>query len=153
MSANIADGQIVDGKKEGYWITYFANGNKRSEGRYIAGKKEGRWVQYYQNGNKASKASFRNGLYEGFYTSYYGNGNRRYAGPYREHQGKSSDGRKEGVWNCYEEDGETIWRIITYKAGRRAKPDESPLGTCTTCGEGRRSTWRDACPHCGAELE
>ena len=48
----------------------------------------------------------------------------------------SADGRKEGVWLCYEEDGETIWRVITYKkGGSRAKPDEYPLGTCDVCGE------------------
>ena len=66
----------------------------------------------------------------------------------------SADGRKEGVWLYYEEDGETVWRIITYKkGGSRAKPDEYPLGTCDVCGEGRRSTGGDTCPKCGAMLD
>ena len=84
---------------------------------------------------------------------YYENGNRKWGGPYREHDGSSADGRKEGVWLCYEEDGETVWRIITYKkGGARAKPDEFPLGVCDVCGEGRRSTWGETCPQCGAEV-
>ena len=62
-------------------------------------------------------------------------------------------GEKRG-WLCYEEGGETVWRIITYKkGGSRAKPDEYPLGTCDVCGEGRRSTGGDTCPKCGAMLD
>ena len=41
MSEYLNDGQIIDGKKEDYWITYYANGNKRSQGAYRGGKKEG----------------------------------------------------------------------------------------------------------------
>ena len=60
-------GEMVDGKKHGYWVTYYANGNKRSEGNYIEGKKEGPWIQYHKNGNKASEACFRDGKNEGDY--------------------------------------------------------------------------------------
>src|SRR5579871_6032647 len=34
-------GEYVDGEKEGYWVSYFANGNKMSEGEYRKGKKHG----------------------------------------------------------------------------------------------------------------
>ena len=153
MAKSLTDGEIVDGKKHGYWITYYVNGLKRSEGQYIHGRKEGLWIQYHKNGNKASEASFRDGKNEGDYVCYYENGNRQWGGPYREHDGGSADGRKEGVWYCWEEDGETVWRNITYKkGGSRAKPDEYPLGVCDVCGEGRRSTWKDTCPKCGAEV-
>ena len=27
----LSEGKTANGKKEGYWITYYANGNKRSE--------------------------------------------------------------------------------------------------------------------------
>lgn len=68
--------------------------------------------------------------------------------------GKSYDGKKEGPFYGYEEDGETMWLIVTYKkGGSRAKPDEYPLGVCGVCGEGRRLAWKDTCPKCGAELE
>ncbi len=153
MAKSLTQGELLNGKKHGYWITYYANGNKRSEGAYIAGKKEGAWIQYHKNGNRASEAFFRNGKNEGDYTAYHENGNPKWRGPYRKHDGGSADGRKEGVWHCYELDGETVWRIITYKkGGSRAKPDEHPFGTCDVCGEGRRSTWGDTCPQCGAPL-
>ncbi len=73
MSEHLSDDcwQRVDGKKEGYWITYYANGNKKREGAYKNGQKEGKWILYHQNGNKQSEATFRNGLYEGHYANFY----------------------------------------------------------------------------------
>ena len=41
MANSLTTGEIVDGKKHGYWVTYYANGNKRSEGAYIHGEKDG----------------------------------------------------------------------------------------------------------------
>lgn len=32
MASNRDSGEMADGKKHGYWITYYANGLKRSEG-------------------------------------------------------------------------------------------------------------------------
>jgi antitoxin component YwqK of YwqJK toxin-antitoxin module len=126
------DGEYVDGKKDGLWISYYANGNKMSEGRYALGKKEGVWIQYWQNGNKKSEGTFKNGVFTGLYTSYYENGKRRYQGYYNEYQGVSADGWKDGPWYCYDEDGETVNRIITYKRGARSKPDEYPKMTAET---------------------
>jgi len=153
MGDSLTAVEIVDGEKHGYWVTDYENGFKRSEGRYIAGKKEGPWSQYHKNGNKASEATFRDGKYEGACITYHENGNLRSSGVYPKHVGKSYDGKKEGAWYWYEEDGETVWRIITYKkGGSRAKPDEYPLGVCDVCGEGKRLTWRNTCPKCGTEL-
>ena len=153
MAKSLTDGEMVDGKKHGYWITYYANGYKRSEGRYNAGKKEGLWLQYHKNGSKAIEATFRAGKHEGAYISYRENGSLGMKGFYPKHVGKSYDGKKEGAFYYYEEDGETVWRIITYKkGGSRAKPDEFPLGVCDVCGKGRRLKWGNTCPRCGNEL-
>ena len=153
MAKSLTTGEMVDGKKHGYWVTYYANGHKRSEGCYLAGKKEGLWIQYHKNGNKAIEATFRDGKHEGKYIGYNENGNLDMKGSYPKHVGKSYDGKKEGAFYYYEEDGETVWRIITYKrGGSRAKPDEFPLGVCDVCGEGRRLKYGSTCPRCGAEL-
>lgn len=57
---------------------------------------------------------------------------------------KSYDGKKERAWQWYEDNAETVWRIMTYKkGGARAKLDEYPLGTCHGCGEGKRLKWTD----------
>ena len=119
-------GEYVNGKKEGRWVSYYANGNIQREGCYKDGKKEGLWIQYWPNGNKRSEATFREGKYTGLYTSYHENGKRCFQGYYNEFQGVPADGTKEGVWNNYEEDGETVCRRITYHRGSRTKADEYP---------------------------
>lgn len=118
-------GEIVEGKKEGRWVSYFANGNVQREGEYRNGKKEGLWILYWPGGNKQSEATFREGKYTGLYTAYHQNGKRRLQGRYNDFAGVPADGTKEGPWNDYAEDGETIRRIITYHRGSRTKPDET----------------------------
>ena len=118
------DGEYLDGEKHGYWTTYYANGNKRSEGRYDHGIKEGFWIQYWPNGGKKSEGEFVDDKFTGKYMAYHPNGNRELEGVYNEHRGVPADGTKEGPWSYFEDDGETIWRIITYHRGARTKPDE-----------------------------
>ena len=133
--------------------SYYANGFKQSEGRYIDRKKECRKRQRrfritQRHVNPPTNLSERlaNNRNMKMGTA---NGAARITSTMAQ-----PTGRKEGVWLCYEEDGETVWRIITYKkGGSRAKPDEYPLGTCDVCGEGRRSTGGDTCPKCGAMLD
>ena len=120
----MTDGEYLDGEKHGVWITYYANGNKRSEGSYNRGKKEGLWLQFWPNGIKKSEGTFKNDKFTGLYIAYHKNGNREYQGNYNEHNGSSADGTKEGEWCYYEADGETLWRKITYHRGSRTKPDE-----------------------------
>ena len=117
-------GEYLDGEKHGVWITYYANGNKRSEGSYHRGKKEGLWLQFWPDGNKKSEGTFKNDKFTGLYTAYHENGHRAHQGHYNEYNGSSADGTKEGEWCYYEPDGETLWRKITYHRGSRTKPDE-----------------------------
>ena len=40
MASSRDIGEMVDGKKHGYWIIYYANGLKRSEGNFVHDDKE-----------------------------------------------------------------------------------------------------------------
>ena len=113
----------IDGKKDGPWLTHYANGAKRSEGIYHAGLKHGRWLQYHKNGNIASEATFHEGKNTGAYRAFHENGNLEMEGMYNPIRGNSTDGTKEGEFRYYNTDGRTVWRIITYKKGSRAKED------------------------------
>ena len=146
----LSEGREVDGKKEGYWVKYYANGNKRSEGEYRDGIRDGKWVYYHKNGNIEREGMFRKGLNEGLYSAYHENGNLRLQGEYGPHRGKSTDGKKEGVWRLYAKDGETVWRIITYKRGARTKLDGFPLGTCSMCSNPVQALNTHLCPACEA---
>lgn len=124
------EGEYVDGKKHGLWVSYFADGTKMNEGHYSNGQKNGAWTLYHPNGNKKSEANFVDGKYTGLYTSYHENGQRRWQGRYNEITGTSADGTKDGVWLDYEEDGETVRRRMTYRRGSKVRPDEyPPFGT------------------------
>jgi hypothetical protein len=122
------DGETIDGKKEGRWVSYFADGTLQREGEYRGGKKHGLWLQYWPNGNKKSEATFVDGKYSGLYTSFHPNGKRQFQGYYNEARGVPADGTKQGVWCDYADDGETVRRRITYHRGSRTKPDEVLIG-------------------------
>lgn len=117
-------GDTVDGKREGLWVSYYANGQKQSEGEYRAGKKHGRWVLYYPNGSKQSEAKFHNGLYTGLYIAWRDNGAIQWQGYYNPIRGNSADGTKEGVWLAYDPETGEPARAISYHRGSRTKPDE-----------------------------
>ena len=120
------NGEFVEGKKDGPWVSYYANGRKMSEGAYHAGEKDGPWVQYWPNGNLKSEATFSNGKYTGLYRCFYENGNKQWEGYYNPIRGNSADGTKEGVWLAYDRETGEVNRVITYRRGSRAKPDEFP---------------------------
>ena len=61
MANSLTTGEMVDGKKHGCWVTYYANGFKRSEGSYIAGKKDGFWIQYHKKEKSRVKLPFAMG--------------------------------------------------------------------------------------------
>ena len=56
MARSLTDGEMVNGKKHGYWVTYYANGHKRSEGNYIHGKKDGPWIQYHKKWEQSERS-------------------------------------------------------------------------------------------------
>jgi antitoxin component YwqK of YwqJK toxin-antitoxin module len=120
------EGDYVNGQKEGRWVSYFANGQIMSEGDYHLGRKEGKWMQYWPNGNKKSEATFVGGNNIGLYVCYYENGNKKWEGYYNPIRGNSADGTKEGVWLSYDEETGEVCRIITYRRGSRARPDQYP---------------------------
>ena len=106
----MADGKENNGKKEGKWTTFYANGNIRSEGTYKSGVKQGKWVQYHKNGKKKNEGVLVNGHYVGRYVSYYPNVKKRApGGDYYEYTGKSTDGKKVGEWLFYDCDGKKKW--------------------------------------------
>jgi len=45
-----AEGQYIDGKKEGLWISWHRNGERESEGEYIDGQRDGRWREWDPDG-------------------------------------------------------------------------------------------------------
>ena len=129
MASHLEDVEYKNGKKHGPWVLYYADGGKRREGAFDMGKKTGKWIEYHRNGRPASVNHYQENKLTGDHVAYYENGNRKQAGQFNDYRGKSTDGRKKGTWTFYAIDGETVWRRITYKDGRRCREDEHPLGS------------------------
>ena len=152
MADHLSEGKLKDGKRHGKWIIYYANGNKRQEGKYAAGKKEGQWIKYYKDGPKEAVSHYKNDVYTGKITSYWPDGEKRQTGQFNTYASKWSDGKKTGPWTYYAADGQTVWRVITYKNGSRSKADELPLGSCPNCNKVVESDEWEICLDCGADL-
>ncbi len=50
------EGFFKDGKLEGKWVAFDANGNQKSVGEYTNGEKTGKWI--FSNGTKTSKVDY-----------------------------------------------------------------------------------------------
>ena len=68
------NGLIMNGKREGAWICYYAGGQLHYKGNYKNGKMEGEWITYHRKGQLNSKGNYKNGKMEGAWVVYSGSG-------------------------------------------------------------------------------
>ena len=66
--------QIIDGKKDGLWISYYPNGQLKSETFYQNGKQEGLQREWHDNGQLMTEYFYQNGKREGADRTWYENG-------------------------------------------------------------------------------
>lgn len=118
--------------KQGHYVYYYENGNKKSEGNYVNDKSEGLWIFWEENGIKSSEGTYSEGYKNGSWKRFYENGKlqsdeiwknhfRTYASSYFEngnlqYEGRLSFGKKEGEWVYGNIDGRTTMKV-TYKNG------------------------------------
>jgi len=51
-------GEVKDGKKNGLWKCYYADGKLQTEGGYLNDLKQGVWKLYHANGTLAGEGTF-----------------------------------------------------------------------------------------------
>ncbi len=71
----IAQGQLLNGEKSGFWQTNFSNNEIKSIAEFYKGKLNGRYQVFYENGQQMSTTNFKDDLPVQKWTSYYENGN------------------------------------------------------------------------------
>ena len=78
-------GSFIDGKREGYWVRYWDNGQLAYKGNFKNGLEEGTWVGYWNNGQLSYKGSYKNGNREGDWKDYNKDGtvNQKYSGTFK----------------------------------------------------------------------
>lgn len=86
------------GRLNGVAITYYPNGNKKSEATYKNNLREGASKEYYENGQLQSECNYKNGKAEGINNLYYENGTLAEECTYK-------DGQKDGIQRNYYPNG------------------------------------------------
>lgn len=65
-----SEGYFIDGKPDGYWITYYANGLRQSEGNRNNNLLNGPWKFYDEKGNLSEIISYKDSKKEGLNAQY-----------------------------------------------------------------------------------
>lgn len=97
-------GNIEDGLRNGYWSTYYDNGNKKEDLEYVNGT--------------AQILSFWN--LNGEQTVFNGRGTILYFYPESEsifETGEVEDGLREGIWNTYYQETNAVYQTVNYEKG------------------------------------
>ncbi len=68
------EGDIVDGKRNGIFKTYYKSGALMSEGNFVEGKREGKATVYYESGKVNYEGFYHNGKECGIWKFYDENG-------------------------------------------------------------------------------
>ena len=92
--AGIGQNQLIDGKPEGPWTTYYPYGQKQESGSYRDGLRVGTWRRWHINGELQWVMNFETGQRHGSYIAYYNDGSPR-------ERGQFERGRKTGEWTRY----------------------------------------------------
>ena len=59
---NLFLGVVTKKGKQGHWVRYWDNGNKKDEGFYINSKKDGLWIEWKEDGYKFAEIFYENGV-------------------------------------------------------------------------------------------
>jgi antitoxin component YwqK of YwqJK toxin-antitoxin module len=110
--AVIAEGNYVDGFKEGFWFLQI--NDHREEGTYFEGQRTGKWQSFYLNSDQLRfEGQYENGIKNGEFVFYYDNGQVKRRGYYL-------NNTRNALWEFFTENGE---RIITieYQEGEEIR--------------------------------
>ena len=78
-------GNLLNGKKEGNWKTYYhSTGKKKYDENYKDGKLDRLRTKWYENGQKESEETYKNGKEDGVYTIWYENGQKQIEGTFKD---------------------------------------------------------------------
>lgn len=91
-------GMLVDGKRDGIWISYYPSGVKNASEAYRQGALWGKCIYYYPNGKLKAVETWIHGYQEGEAKYYFDNGILYRVGQFK-------DGVYEGEWITNHENG------------------------------------------------
>jgi len=99
------DGEIINGKLDGYGKQYYKNGNLKYEGEFDDGERNGSGKQFFNNGLIEYEGGYKRSKLDGYGKQYYKNGNLKY-------EGEFDDGERNGRGKQFFDNG-----LIEYEGG------------------------------------
>jgi antitoxin component YwqK of YwqJK toxin-antitoxin module len=94
-----AEGEMIRGRENGYWQTWWENGKIQSKGFYVDGEPDSTWSFFNEEGVMTQQGPYRKNLREGEWSEFHANGNVASRGSYHHD-------RKTGMWIFYFETGQ-----------------------------------------------
>lgn len=89
-----AEGEIIEGRREGRWTYWYQFGQKMEEGQYLANRKTGRWTRWHPNGRIQWISHYQRGKRHGAFAVYLRDGSLA-------EEGEFVDGKRHGMWTKY----------------------------------------------------
>jgi antitoxin component YwqK of YwqJK toxin-antitoxin module len=102
--------EFKDGKLDGIYIAFYANGQKMGITHYKEGIKQGEATAWHENGKLASKVNFKNNARDGRMTAYYANGQKSLEAYFNE-------GTVDSTYSQWKENGQLYYRAW-YEEGK-----------------------------------
>lgn len=82
------EGQWKEGKLHGKGVLYYKNGMKAYDGNFENGEKNGFGTEFDQDGNKVCEGEYKDNMKHGKITEFYPNGKKKFEGEYRKNKRK-----------------------------------------------------------------
>ena len=83
---SVAQGQLVEGVRQGVWLLWVDSGRPPVVGKYVDGLEVGQWERHYENGRMECQGPVKGGVRDGFWQFWHKDGtvNVALSGEYRE---------------------------------------------------------------------
>lgn len=98
-TAIVEEGSYKDNRKDGLWVKYYPNGNKKSEITYVNNRPRGPYKVYYENGQLEEDGNWKNNRNVGSFKRFYPNGQPQQAFEF------NATGKREGKQTYFHENG------------------------------------------------
>ncbi len=94
-----SEGDFQEGKPQGFWKYWYANGQREKSGTYKNGVEDGVWTYWHENGQRSKEGTFVDGKEQGDWTFWYPSGQTKEKGIY-------DHGGQHGAWVYWHENGQ-----------------------------------------------
>ena len=110
LGDKLVEGEYVQGRKQGPFIWYYADGPVLSRATYVDDKKEGEFIRFHRNGQISDKGFYKQDKFEGPYTWFVPSGKKSKEGTFK-------NDKQEGIFTTYDPPTGNIIKKMSFANG------------------------------------